>query len=225
VGRPNDGTTAARIQNVVVRNERQGCFGDGILADTSYMTITGSEIHDIDATAIDAYSAKYSITNNSIQRANAYGIVLLNNDSGSVVSGNDVSDGTVGILSESFNPATITKNTVLNDYYVGVWIFFGYYQTVTQNVVSNSWWPLIVEFGFNNTVQSNTLSDALIDGILDEASFGGNIITKNTVNEGQFGIFTDSSVGGDTLVPNTFFNVLTTIDPGPTQGPPDPVQP
>ena len=225
VGTANDGTTAATIANVVVRNEL-ACFGDGILADTSYITITGSEIHDINQTAIDAYSAKYSITNNSIQRAHVYGIVLVNNANGSVVSGNDVSDGTTGILSSGANyGATITKNTSLNNFYVGVWTFFANHQTVTSNVVSNAWWPVVVEGGSNNTVQNNKLSDAIFDGILDEISFGGNNITKNTVNEAQFGIFGDSSVGGDTLVPNTFFNVVTTIDPGPTQGPTDPVQP
>jgi hypothetical protein len=122
VGSPNDGTTAAKIQSVVVRNERQGCFGDGILADTSYMTITGSEIHDIDATAIDAYSAKYSITNNSIQHASSYGIVLVNNANGSVVSGNNVSDTNIAILSEGPNyGAIITKNTALNNLEAGVW--------------------------------------------------------------------------------------------------------
>lgn len=225
VGSTNDGTTAATIANVVVRNDTT-CLGDGILADTSYITITGSEIHDVNQTAIDAYSAKYSITNNSIQRAHAYGIVLLNNAAGSVVSGNNVSDGTNGILSSSSNSsATITKNTSLNNYYVGVWTYFANNQTVTSNVVSNSWWPLVVEGGSNNTVQNNKLSNALYDGILDEISFGGNSITKNTVNEAQFGVFGDSTVGGDTLVPNTFFNVVTTIDPGPTQGPADPVQP
>ena len=215
VGSANDGTTAATIANVVVRN------------DTSYITITGSEIHDINQTAIDAYSAKYSITNNSIQRAHAYGIVLVNNANGSVVSGNNVSDGNfTGILSSGPNyGAIITKNTVLNNPSVGVWTYFAYQQTVTQNVVSNSSWPLVVEGGFNNIVQNNKISNALIDGILDEISFGGNNITKNTLNEAQFGVFGDSSVGGDTLVPNTFFNVVTTIDPGPTQGPPDPVQP
>lgn len=225
VGSANDGTAAATIANVVVRNDTT-CFGDGILADTSYITITGSEIHDVNQTAIDAYSAKYSITNNSIQRAHAYGIVLLNNAAGSVVSGNNVSDGSTGILSSSSNyGATITKNTSLNNYYVGVWTYFANHQTVTYNVVSNSSWLVVVEGGSNNTVQNNKLSDALFDGILDEISFGGNNITKNTVNEAQFGIFGDSSVGGDTLVPNTFFNVVTTIDPGPAEGPADPVQP
>jgi parallel beta-helix repeat protein len=224
VGSANDGTTAATIANVVVRNE-MNCFGDGILADTSYITITGSEIHDINQTAIDAYTAKYSITNNSIQRAHAYGIVLLNNASGSVVSGNDVSDGTTGILSQGPNSATITKNTLLNNYYVGIWTFYAYHQTVSNNVVSNSWWSFVIEGGYLDTVQNNKFSDALYDGILDYFSFGGNNITKNTLNEAQFGIFADGTTGGDTLVPNTFYNTLTTIDPGPPQTPTDPVQP
>jgi hypothetical protein len=225
VGTPNDGTAAAIISNVVVRNELN-CFGDGILADTSYMTVTASEIHDINQTAIDAYSAKYSITNNSIQRAFAYGIVILNNASGSVVSGNNVSDGSTGILSTSnFNAATITKNTVLNNSFAGVYLYFAYHQSVTQNVISHSPWCLIVGFGFQDTLQNNKISDAAADGILDFNSVGGNIITLNTVNEGFFGIFADGTTGGDTLVPNSFFNVVFTIDPGPVTVPPPPPLP
>jgi parallel beta-helix repeat protein len=225
VGSANDGTTAATIEDVVVRNDTT-CSGDGILADTSYATITGSEIHDVNQTAIDAYSGKYSITNNSIQRDNAYGIVLVDNASGSVVSGNTVSDGFNGILTSGpNNGAIITKNTMLNNFQVGMWVFFANQQMITLNVVSNSEWPLLMEGGTNNTVQNNKLSDARFDGILDEISFGGNIITKNTVNEAQFGIFADSTTGGDTLVPNTFYNTVNTIDPGPVTGPADPVQP
>ena len=226
VGTPNDGTTAATISNVVVRNET-ACDGDGILADTSYITITGSEIHDINQTAIDAYSGKYSITNNSILRSNAFGIVLFQNANGSLVSGNNVSNGaSSGILSEGPNTgAIITKNTVLNNPYVGLWIYFANNQSVTQNVVSNSEWTLVVEGGNSDTVQNNKLSNAVLDGVLDELSSGGNIITKNTVNEAQYGIFADGTTGGDTLVPNSFFNVVNTIDPGPVQGPSDPVQP
>lgn len=225
VGTANDGTTAATIANVVVRNDTT-CLGDGILADTSFITIAGSEIHDVNQTAIDAYNGKYSITNNSIQRDNAFGIVLVDNANGSVVSGNNVSDGFNGILTSGpNNGAIITKNTVLNNFQVGVWVFFANQQTITQNVVSNSEWPLVVEGGTNNMVQSNKLSDARFDGILDEFSFGGNNITKNTLNEAQFGIFADGSTGGDTLVPNTFYNTVNTIDPGPVTGPADPVQP
>jgi parallel beta-helix repeat protein len=221
VGSPNDGTGAAKIQNVVVRNE-EACLGDGVLADTAYATITGSEFHDINQTAIDAYNGVYSITSNSAQRAEAYGIVILN-ASGSVVSGNNVSNSYNGILtSNNFSAATVTNNTVLNNYQVGVWVYFAYHQNVTGNVVSNSLWPLVVEAGFENVVDSNKLSDATFDGVLDEISFGGNNITKNTVNEGQYGIFADGSTGGDTLVPNNFYNVVITLDPGPTAGPPAP---
>jgi parallel beta-helix repeat protein len=225
VGTANDGTTAATIQNVVVRNDTT-CSGDAILADTSFITITGSEIHDVNQTAIDAYNAKFSITNNSIQRSGAYGIVLVDNANGSVVSGNTVSGGSSGILSSGPNVgAIITKNTVLDNSYVGVWLFLTNHQTVTNNVVSNALWPLVLEESSNSTVQNNKLSDAFYDGILDEFSFGGNNVTKNTVNEALFGIFGDSTVSADTLVPNTFYNVVTTIDPGPVTGPADPVQP
>lgn len=224
VGTPNDGTTAATIANVVIRNQ-QLCYADGILADTAYMSITGSEIRDVNQTAIDAYNGQYSISNNSIQRAHAYGIVLLNDATGSIVSGNNVSDGTSGILTESQNAASVSNNSLLNNYYVGLWVFDAYHQTVTNNVISNSAWPLVVEYGYLNTVQNNKVSAALYDGILDEGSFGGNIITKNTINEGQFGIFADNTATADTLVPNTFYNVVTTIDPGPPTGPADPVQP
>jgi parallel beta-helix repeat protein len=225
VGTPNDGTAAAIVSNVVIRNELN-CLGDGILADTSYMTVTASEIHDINQTAIDAYSAKYSLTNNSILRAFNYGIVLLNNPSGSVVSGNNVSNCSTGILSDSdFYPTTITKNTVLNNSFAGVYLYFTYHQSVTQNVISDSPYTLIDQFGFQNTLQNNKISDAATDGILDFNSFGGNIITLNTVNEGFFGIFADGSTGGDTLVPNSFFNVVNTIDPGPVTVPAPPALP
>lgn len=214
VGTSNDGTSAANISNVVVRNETN-CLGDGVLADTSFATVTGSEIHDINQTAIDAYNAKYSITNNNIQRAGAYGIVLVNDTAGTVVSGNNVSSGSTGILSESPNAATITKNTLLSNSYVGLWLFDGYHQSVTQNVISNSPWPLVIGFGYQDTLQSNKISGASADGILDYNSFGGNVISQNTVNEAPYGIFADGTTGGDTLVPNTFFDTVVTIDPGP----------
>lgn len=224
VGTPNDGTAAARIDSVVVRNDTT-CFGDGILGDTSYITITNSEIHDVNQTAIDAYSAKYSITNNSIQRASLYGIVLVAAN-GTLVSGNSISDGAyAGILTENAsNGATITKNTLLNNVYVGIWSYFAYQQTITQNVVSNSWWPMTVTGGYQCVVQYNTLKNSFLDGLLDYSSFGGNNITKNTVNEALYGIFTDNSVSGDVLVPNYLFNVVITVDPNPTQGPGVPPQ-
>jgi parallel beta-helix repeat protein len=222
VGTAVDGTSAGKVQNVVVRNQKTPCgIGEGILSDTAFMTISSNEFHDIDRTAILADRAKNSITNNSVQNSTNYGI-LLDIASGSVVSSNTVSNSTIaGILVEdATQSATISKNTVVNvPGNVGIYLYFAYYTTVTQNKVSNAAWPLVCQFCFFDTVQSNLLSEAFVDGILDQFSFGGNIITKNTVNEAPFGVFTDSSVGGDTLVPNSLFNVVVTVDPNPADSP------
>src|SRR4029077_4952170 len=101
----------------------------------------------------------------------------------------------------------------------GIYLLYAFDNIVTQNTVSNAAWPLLMTGGYQNTIQSNVFNLAGNDGILDQFSFGGNNITRNTVNEGAFGIFTDSSVGGDVLVPNNLFNVPVTVDPNPTTAP------
>jgi len=223
VGTAVDGTSAAKLQNVVVRNQKTPCgIGEGILSDTAFMTISSNEVHDIDRTAILANSASNNISNNSIQNSTNYGIILDITANSSVVSSNTVSNSTIaGILAEGgTQSATISKNTVVNvPGNVGLWLSFAYFSTVTQNKVSNAAWPFVCQFCYFDTVQSNVLSEAFVDGILDQASFGGNNITKNTVNEAPFGVFTDSSVGGDTLVPNNLFNVVVTVDPNPGDSP------
>ncbi len=226
VGTAVDGVSAAKLQNVVVRNQKTPCgIGEGILSDTAFMTISSNEVHDIDRTAILANSASNSIANNSIQNGTNYGIILDIGANSSVVSSNTVSNSTfAGILAEGgTQSATISKNTIVNvQSNVGLWLSFAYFSTVTQNKVSNAAWPFVCQFCYFDTVQSNVLSEAYVDGILDQNSFGGNNITKNTVNEAPFGVFTDSSVGGDTLVPNTLFNVVVTVDPNPADSPPPP---
>jgi len=221
VGAANDGTTAGKVQNVVVRNQIDGCGGgEGILADTAYITVTGTAVHNIDRTGIIADRAKTSITNNSIQHSDNYG-VLLDFDNGSIVSGNTISDSVNYasiVVEDGSSHAVVTKNTVVNTP-TGIWLLSGYYASVTQNIVSNATWPMVLQYAFNDIVQLNKLSEAGADGILDQNSYGGNNVTKNTVNEAAYGIFTDSTVGGDTLVPNSLYNVTVTVDPNPTNGP------
>jgi len=222
VGVAQDGVAGGKIQNVVVRNQKNSCaIGEGIVSDTSYITINANELHDIDRTAISSNSAKNYITNNSIQRSQNYGIIV---DGGnhSLLSGNSISDGTYAgiVLEGGYTFATVSKNTILNTPSApGIYLLYAYDNIVTQNTVSNAAWPLLMTGGYQNTVQSNVFNLAGNDGILDQFSFGGNNITRNTVNEGAFGIFTDSSVGGDVLVPNNLFNVPVTVDPGPTTAP------
>jgi Right handed beta helix region len=233
VGTIADGTAAGRVENNVVRNLKTGCLeSHGIVSDNSDITISGNEIHDTDFSGIYTSTFVYpsgtinAITNNSVQRPGWYGITSYSYayPGVSTITGNTVSDATQGGMLIGSN-AVVSKNTIMNTPGVGLWLFDGFGAIVTQNTVSNAQWPLEIEFSCCNTVQNNRLSGASADGIRDENSFGANNITKNTVNEGAFGIFTDASANSDTYVPNTIFNAVVTVDPGTAGSPGTPTTP
>lgn len=69
----------------------------------------------------------------------------------------------------------------------------------------------------NTLVQSNTISNSVY-AIADLSSGGGNLVTRNTVNEAYYGVYTVGPIG-DTLTPNSFFNVVVTVDPNPFTDP------
>jgi parallel beta-helix repeat protein len=225
VGTANDGTSAAKFQNLVVRNEITcGGLGEGIVSDTSYITISSNQFHNIDRSGIVVGGGKTSIASNTVQTAGLNGVAL---DTGNqtVVTGNTVANvNQAGLLIQlNTTAATISKNTVVSSpAAVGIWLLSAFNTPTNGNKVSDTTWGVVLQFCGGDVVQSNTFSESSADGILDQNSFGGNIVTKNTVNEAAFGIFTDSTVGGDTLVPNNLFNVVVTVDPNPTTlGTPD----
>ena len=101
VGAPNDGTTAMKIQNVVVRNELDTCISaEGIWVDTSYLKIESSEIHDIDSSSIAIEGGQASVTNNNVQNSRN-GIVTSHTDATTLISNNTVSN-----LNPSFGSVT-----------------------------------------------------------------------------------------------------------------------
>jgi copper-binding protein NosD len=227
VGTPVDGTAGGKIQNVVVRNELDTCtLTDGIEIDNSYITVTNNEVHDIDITPIGTTGGQANITNNSTQNA-LNGIVLSATTTANVVSNNTVSNigPSVGFtipvgLWSNFSTATITKNTVSNAP-AGYGIYLPSMPagtSVTLNKTSDS--DVGVYLADSTTgaiVQSNTITHAVY-GLLDLSTGGGNNVTKNTVNESFFGIFESGPVS-DTLTPNSFFNVVVTVDPDPFTDP------
>jgi len=218
VGASNDGTSAAKIDNVTVRNEHSCGVGEGIIADSSYLAIINNQIHDIDFTGIIVAGGTAKINSNNVQTVGLNGISV-NLTSNSVVTANTVgSAGQSGFLVQEFNTGTtVSNNTVLASptaYGIGVFDY-ATNNTFTGNTISDCFWGIWLSFASNITVQSNTFSQLGSDGVLDQDSLGGNIVTKNTVNEAAFGIFTDSTVSGDTLSPNTFYNTVVTVDPAP----------
>jgi len=215
------------ITGVSVRNEVTGCqTGEGILADSSTITITSNQLHDIDRTGIIVDGGVGTVQFNNVQSANFFGVGLyLANHS--LVSSNTVATlspfpgaNIAAIELQSCSNAIVSKNTLLASpasTNFGIYLFQNSSgNSVTGNIVSDFGYGIVMQGSGSNVVQSNKFSQLSADGIYEDTSLGGNNMTKNTVNEAVFGIFTDSSVGGDILVPNTFFNTATTIDPNPS---------
>jgi parallel beta-helix repeat protein len=227
VGTPVDGTSAGKISNVVVRNELDTCtLTDGIEVDNSYVTISNNEVHGIDITPIGSRGGQVNIANNNIQDA-LNGIVVSVSTAPNLVTGNTISNigpsvgftTPVGVWLDSSN-ATVTKNTVSNAAAgYGVYLPGSSAGTnVNTNKLNDTDIAVYMLGSTSNTlVQSNTIARTSY-GIADLSTGGGNNVTKNTVNESYYGVF----VGGpttDTLTPNTFFNVVVTVDPDPFTDP------
>jgi len=226
VGTAVDGTSAGKIENVVVRNELDPCLlADGIEVDNSFVTITSNEVHDIGITPIGSVGGQVSITNNSTQNA-LNGIVVTGASATNLVSGNTISNllpnfgfQQVGLWING-GAATVSKNTITRG--SGA---FGIYlpstspgTAVTLNQVNAVAYGVYLTGSSGTSVKTNTVSNTSADGIVDSSSGGGNTITKNTVNESPFGIF-ETGGSGDTFTPNSFYNVLVTIDPNPINSP------
>ena len=225
VGIPVDGTAAGKIQNAVVRNQQDGCGflvgegGEGILSDTSFITITGNEIHNIDRSGIIVYAGRNSITANNIQTVEN-GIVMESSDINTLVSQNSISnltsnEGFTTIAAWVENgPAKLTANTIASStgFGYGIYSDFNTGAVATGNKVSGVTWGVVLFVAASNLVQTNTISNTNL-GLYDSSSNGGNLLKGNTVNEAAYGVFTDATVGGDTLVPNSLYNVVVTVDP------------
>jgi parallel beta-helix repeat protein len=223
VGTPVDGTSAGKIQNVVVRNELDTCtLTDGIEVDNSYITISNNEVHDIDITPIGSRGGQVSITGNNIQNA-LNGIVVSTSSAANIVTNNTISNlgpsvgytTSVGVWLDSSN-ATVTKNTVSNaGSGYGVYLPGSTLGTnVNANKLNDTYIALYVVGSTSNTlVQSNTVAHTTY-GVADLSFGGGNTVTKNTVNESYYGVYTGGPTT-DTITPNTFYNVVVTVDPNP----------
>jgi parallel beta-helix repeat protein len=227
VGTPVDGSSAGKIQNVVVRNELDTCtLTDGIEIDNSYVTISNSDVHDIDITPIGSRGGQVNITNNNIQNA-LNGIVVSTSTAANTVTGNTISNlgpsvgftTSVGVWLDSSN-ATVAKNTVSNaPAGYGVYLPGSTAGTnVNTNKLNDTYIALyLVGSTGNILVQSNTVARTSY-GVADLSSGGGNNVTKNTVNESYYGVYTGGFTT-DTITPNTFYNVVVTVDPNPLTDP------
>src|SRR5208337_3002216 len=136
------------------------------------VTITGNEVHDLEITPIGTYLGQASITNNTTQNA-LNGIYVGGGSATNVVSGNTISNL---LPNFGFLPVSLWVN--------------GGVATVSKNNISSAAgaYGIYLDGSAGTNVQTNTISNTSGDAILDVYSAGGNIITKNIVNEAPFGI-------------------------------------
>ena len=225
VGVPVDGTAAGKIQNVVVRNQIDGCGflsgegGEGIVSDTSYITIASNEVHDIGRSGIFTNRGATNISSNNLQNVQN-GIVTNNSTAQTVISQNTVSnlkslDGYTSLgLWVGGGSATLSKNAVATSSTFSQGIYLGASgpgTMVSFNKVSAVNYGLILDTCRGTVAQNNTITNTY-DAIEDLYSAGGNIVSKNIVNEGTYGVFSFSA-DGDILVPNSLYDVSITVDP------------
>jgi parallel beta-helix repeat protein len=206
IGDPTWEVGAGYIQNVVVRNQFDGCnSGQAIASENSYVTIGPNEIHGFDLEGVVQHGGNNNINGNTIQ-SGLTGVALFGalhsgvlNNTLSTARGIDVdatstdltiSNNTLGpfvgtgILLEG-SSGNVVKNNKINASSVGIWVF-----NATGNVV-----------------QGNVVSNAQM-GLVLQKSGGGNSFSSNTVNEAGIGLFLyQNGTSVDVLTPNTFYNV------------------
>ena len=158
-----------------------------------------------------AFGAKGKITGNSVSdfvfspgSVGASGILLF--DSGGVtITGNTVANTQGGIVIAETAPTNADSNVVTGNKVYGTHLFDGI------DVCSD-----------NNQVKSNTVNSSDQSGIHNDSTCTSgntsNVITGNTINEACAGILSGLTPLSNTLSPDTFFNVGTTVLAGDTCG-------
>jgi len=220
VGVPADVNSGGMIQNMVVRNVYpSNCYGEGIWSDTSYITITGNDVHNLNNTGIYAAIGNNSIVSNQVAEV-GFGS-WLDEVNGTVLSGNTIYGTYTGVTLAFFdNSITVTNNTIVNSSYCAVCVNpFGYSSTqsnniITQNKISGGSYGVYLNGAAVGKVQSNLIDHTSTAGIYDndDGSAGANTIKGNTVLEAPCGLSQGSAIG-DILGPNTLLGVVATTCP------------
>jgi len=204
----DSGTSTVTISNSSVR-----AYGlIGIVADFpgTNATIKGNSVAGLGLANIHfenginmAAGATGKISSNSVvdninPTLESSGIIV--NGSGVTVTGNAVSNNDNGIATAEFSSAD--KNSV------------------TQNIVFRSTWGIDAcankSTVQNNVITSSDVAAVWLDGTCTSPSPSGNnnTVRSNTINEACAGVLLSPGTSGDTVVGNSFSNVVNSLESG-----------
>jgi hypothetical protein len=234
-------TTAVTVTvsaNSVRAYQKNGITATGAATGTGApgpnVTISGNYIVGLAATSMNwplSGAAENGIQIGFGARGAVSGNTVNDNIWGQDVFG-DTGDAASGILVYASGGISITSNSVGSAQFPIVTVsdnFFGYgladNNTITSNKISGTQLYDAIDLCSNhNTVRSNIVYGSAESGVhLDDTCSGtgnNNSVTQNTINEACAGILTGTGTTGNTVSPDTFFNVINTTQSGDTCTPP-----
>ncbi len=198
------------------------------------VTISGNNIVGLAATSMNwpvSGAAENGIQIGFGARGTVSANIVNDNIWGQDVFG-DTGDAASGILVFASEGINITSNYVGSAQFPIVTVSdvadgFGVADntTITSNKVSGTQLYDAIDLCSNhNTARSNMLYGSAESGVHLDDTCGGtgnnNIVTSNTINEACAGILTGTGTTGNTVSPDTFFNVINTTQSGDICTPP-----
>ena len=190
----DSGSTA---RGLITLNEKSGCKIQGLQIDGNKATYT--EYYNCGIYLYE--SNNNTVTGNTCNNNNNYGIFLNSSSNNNTVTGNTCNSNSNGIRLYSSSNNTITGNTCSNNNYGIRFDSSSNNNTVTGNTcTNNSYIGIALYVSRNSTVTGNTCNNN--DAGIDLYSSSNNTITGNTCNNNSYGIYLASS-RNNTVTSNT----------------------
>ena len=129
------------------------------------------------------------------------GQIILVNCSNSILSGLNLSNGTIGIDLHYSNNNILSGNTV-NDNYYGIGLIYSDNNTIAGNIANYNTYGITVSFSNNNTISENTAGYNYNFGIATDRSIN-TTISRNIANNNSYGIvlsFTNNSISFKNII-------------------------
>ncbi|MDD2665424.1 MAG: NosD domain-containing protein [Methanocellales archaeon] len=139
------------------------------------------------------------------------GQVILANSTGVTVSGQNVSDGSVGVLLAYSSGCTISNNTANSNNDNGIYLYFSSSNTLSSNNASNNGDGIVLSSSSNNTISNNTANSNSDYGIYLYSS-SNNTLSNNTASNNGYGIWlilfsNDNTISNNTANSNSYYGI------------------
>ena len=182
-----------------------GIFLSGSLAELSSQTID-------DKNLVNNKPVYYFVNETGLGLSNFTnaGQIFLFNCNNSLISGLNLSNGTMGMYLSYSNNNTLSGNTASNNNFFGIYLYFSDNNTLTGNMISNNNNGIRLDSSNNNTLSGNTANNN--DGGIDLRYSNNNTLSGNTANNNTLhGIYlresNNNTLSGNNIGNNEYYGI------------------